>query len=169
MGGGFYLHSDHLGSATVTTYGGTSGADRVNYDGWGKVRSGNLPQTTLNYTGQHQPEFIITSIVGQFTLYFNVALVAGLLLASPVIVYHLLAFLAPALEPESLSGQPSYEAEVKLLKALKRSLWFMLPEVVLAFAYFLVLPPSLKFLLNFSEGQFKALPTGENLMASVPK
>jgi RHS repeat-associated protein len=47
-----YLHTDHLGSVSVAT--GASGqvVSQQEYDPWGKVRSGGIAQTTLNYTGQ---------------------------------------------------------------------------------------------------------------------
>lgn len=128
-----------------------------------------------NVPGKPPIEFVITSIIGNFTIYFNVALITGLLLASPMIVYHLLAFLAPALEPESQPGEVGYDAELKLLNSIKRSLWFFIPGLVFSFAigvvfaYYLVLPPSLRFLLNFTEGQFTALPTGENLVSICTK
>ena len=46
-----YLHGDHLGSVSVTT--NASGTANVQeYDPWGRVRSGSIAQTNLNYTGQ---------------------------------------------------------------------------------------------------------------------
>jgi RHS repeat-associated protein len=46
-----YLHGDHLGSIGVAT--NQSGQAMVQeFDPWGKVRSGGITQTTLNYTGQ---------------------------------------------------------------------------------------------------------------------
>ncbi len=49
-----YLHTDHLGSVSVAT--GASGqvVSQQEYDPcmWGRVRTGGIGQTTLNYTGQ---------------------------------------------------------------------------------------------------------------------
>ncbi len=48
-----YIHGDHLGSASLATN-GTTGAlvSQQEFDSWGKVRSGGVGQTTINYTGQ---------------------------------------------------------------------------------------------------------------------
>ncbi len=109
-------------------------------------------------------EFINTNIINSFSIYFEVALYAGLLLASPVLVYHVLAFMYPAFQPESQPGDPNYAAEVKLWKSVRRSLIFFIPLVALffltgiAFAYYLVLPAAIKFLLGFGAEQFVTLP-----------
>ena len=47
-----YLHGDHLGSVSVATTSTGAAASRQQYDPWGKVRSGGVSQTSLNYTGQ---------------------------------------------------------------------------------------------------------------------
>jgi RHS repeat-associated protein len=47
-----YLHSDHLGSVSVATDGNHAVVSQQEYDPWGQVRSGGVPQTALNYTGQ---------------------------------------------------------------------------------------------------------------------
>jgi RHS repeat-associated protein len=47
-----YLHTDHLGSVSVATDAGGQVLSQQEYDPWGKVRSGGIGQTTLNYTGQ---------------------------------------------------------------------------------------------------------------------
>jgi RHS repeat-associated protein len=47
-----YLHGDHLGSIGVTTNSSGAVVSRQYYDAWGAVRSGNVTQTTRNYTGQ---------------------------------------------------------------------------------------------------------------------
>jgi sec-independent protein translocase protein TatC len=119
--------------------------------------------------GQEIP-FILTTVISPFAIYFNVAFVTGILLASPIIVYQLLAFLAPALEPESAPGEPGYEQEVALVNNIKRSLWFMIPGIIISFAigvlfaYNLVLPPALRFLLNYAEGQIDVLPNAQDLI-----
>jgi RHS repeat-associated protein len=46
-----YLHNDHLGSASVATDGAQTKTQQE-YDPWGKVRSGGISQTSINYTGQ---------------------------------------------------------------------------------------------------------------------
>jgi RHS repeat-associated protein len=47
------IHGDHLGSVSVVTNwynGGVVSSQK--FDAWGKVRSGGVSQTTMNYTGQ---------------------------------------------------------------------------------------------------------------------
>jgi RHS repeat-associated protein len=47
-----YLHGDHLGSISVSTSATGQVLNTQHYDAWGKVRSGSVPQTRRNYTGQ---------------------------------------------------------------------------------------------------------------------
>ncbi len=71
-------------------------------------------------------------------MFFKVALVCGAALAMPVIVYQLLRFITPG-----------------LTKQERRYLLFVLPGIVLcfvggvAFAYFVLLPPAIRFLQGF--------------------
>jgi sec-independent protein translocase protein TatC len=70
--------------------------------------------------------------------YFRVALLAGVALALPIITYQVAQFVLPGLKPNE-----------------KRFLVLLLPGAVVsfvvgvAFAYFVMLPPSLRFLLSF--------------------
>jgi len=70
--------------------------------------------------------------------YFRVALLAGVALALPAITYQIARFVLPGLRPNE-----------------KRFLMLLLPGAVVsfvagaAFAYFVMLPPSLRFLLSF--------------------
>jgi len=74
-----------------------------------------------------------------FVTYFRVALLGGLIIAMPMIVYHGLRFVTPALHPKER--------------------WWLYGTVVgatglflggVAFAFFVALPPALDFLLNFN-------------------
>ena len=71
-------------------------------------------------------------------MFFKVALVCGAALAMPVIVYQLLRFIVPGLTRQE-----------------RRYLFFALPGIILcfvggvAFAYFVLLPPALRFLQGF--------------------
>jgi RHS repeat-associated protein len=47
-----YLHDDHLGSVSLATSSGGALSSQQEFDPWGKVRSGGVGQTGLNYTGQ---------------------------------------------------------------------------------------------------------------------
>lgn len=85
----------------------------------------------------------LTESVG---VYMRVALVVGGILAMPVIVYEVVAFVTPGLLPHE-----------------KRTLYIALPFIVLsfvagaAFAYFVMLPVAIPFLANFGgiEGNFR--------------
>lgn len=123
-----------------------------------------------------KPNKLVTlEVVSQFTIYLNLSIYVGLLLASPVIVYQVMAFLAPALEPESDAGTTEYEQELRTLKAIKRSLWFFIPFVAIsfalgvAFAYYLIIPPALHFLYNFSKGQLDLILDGQKFIGLVTK
>lgn len=123
-----------------------------------------------------QPQKLVTlTAFDQFGVYMNISIYVGLLLASPVIVYHVMAFLAPALEPEGAEGTPEYEQELKALKSVKRSLWFFIPFVAVsfaigvAFAYYLIVPAAFRFLLNFSQGQIEAILDAKKFISDVTK
>jgi len=47
-----YLHGDYLGSTSLTTNSSGASLSQQEFDPWGKVRSGGVSQTTMNYTGQ---------------------------------------------------------------------------------------------------------------------
>jgi RHS repeat-associated protein len=47
-----YLHGDHLGSVSAATNSTGTAASTQEFDPWGKVRSGGIGATSLNYTGQ---------------------------------------------------------------------------------------------------------------------
>lgn len=81
---------------------------------------------------------IYTEVTEMLGTYMKVALLSGLILALPVIIYELVMFVAPGLTRQE-----------------KRYLYILLPGVTLsfvagaAFAYFVLVPPALKFLLTF--------------------
>lgn len=98
-----------------------------------------------------------------FLVSLKLSLYCGLLLSSPFIVYEILAFLAPALEPESQPGEAGYAEEVKMLKSIRRSVWLFIPFVIISFvagvlfAYFIVEPPAIKFLTGFNSDQLNLI------------
>ena len=86
----------------------------------------------------------VTLGVGEpFTATFKVAAWAALLLAFPLLLYEAYAFILPAFDPR--------EREVALPLMLGVPFLFIAGVV---FAYFVVIPPALKFLLNFNDDQF---------------
>jgi len=77
---------------------------------------------------------------------FKIGLYGGFLLASPVILYETLAFVLPGLTPR----------EKKLILPTMLGVVFFLLSGM-AFAYWVILPASLGFLLGFAENQFDPL------------
>ncbi len=77
-------------------------------------------------------------LVENIAVYFKIALAGGVILAMPFLIYQLLAFVSPALT----SKEKSY-------------IYRILPFITImffggvAFAYFVALPPALKFLLSW--------------------
>ncbi len=79
-------------------------------------------------------EFVVT--------YFRVSLLGGLVLAMPVLLYELLAFVTPALTKQEKRW---------LFPTLAGA--FVMFLLGIAFAYFIALPPAIRFLLTFGEGE----------------
>jgi sec-independent protein translocase protein TatC len=75
-----------------------------------------------------------------FVTYFRVALLGGLIVAMPVILYHALRFIGPGLRGD--------ERKWLYGTVLGATGLFLLG---VAFAYFVALPPALGFLLNFND------------------
>jgi len=80
-----------------------------------------------------------------FMLYFKIVIAAGLVLTVPFIVYQLMRFIEPALE----SDQERKVYRMLIWWAIPFSGIFFLGGI--AFAYFVMLPFSLKYLGNFGE------------------
>jgi sec-independent protein translocase protein TatC len=120
-------------------------------------------------------DFINTQLAQGFTVYFQVSIFAGLLLSSPVIVYQLIAFLAPALEPENNPGDSGYEVEMRWIKSVKRIMIITIPMIVLFFAggvlfcYYIVVPPAVHFLTTFPQGQFRQTLTVPDFVNTISK
>ncbi len=81
---------------------------------------------------------IYTEVTELLSITVKVSLLGGLVLALPVILYHAIRFVAPGLTPKE-----------------RRILFSFLPAALLAFVggmafgYFVMIPPALKFLLTF--------------------
>jgi len=84
----------------------------------------------------------VTEMLGT---YMQVSLICGVVLAMPVLVYHLIIFVSPGLTAKE-----------------KKYVWMLLPWVFImflagvAFSYFILIPPAIAFLLGF--GADIALP-----------
>ena len=53
-GAAVYLHGDHLGSVSAATGADGRVLSRQDFDPWGQVRGGDIPQTTRDLTGQRR-------------------------------------------------------------------------------------------------------------------
>ena len=78
-----------------------------------------------------------------FTTTLTVSAYAAILIALPIVLYQLYAFILPAFSPQE--------------KKVAVPLLLMVPVLFVAgavFAYFVIVPAALKFLLNFNDSQF---------------
>lgn len=93
-------------------------------------------------------KIIFTGIPEAFFTYLKVSLLAGLLLAAPVITYQFWMFVAPGL----------YKNERKLMIPIVFvSAFFFIGGAL--FGYFIVFPFGFKFLLGFASDNIQALPS----------
>ncbi len=90
-----------------------------------------------------QDQLITLSPTEPFMTTLTVVLYAAVLITMPVLLYQLYAFILPALSPE--------EKKLALPLMLMVPVLFVLGVV---FAYFVVVPAAVKFLLNFNDDQF---------------
>lgn len=90
----------------------------------------------------------VTEVTGSFNAYLKIALIAGVLSALPVIFYQLWTFISPGL----------YRQEKSMVMPLV-TISTLLFLAGAAFCYFLILPLSLKFLIDFSGGLFSPIIT----------
>lgn len=83
-------------------------------------------------------QLIFVDMTEMFGIYMNVCLAAGIFLAMPYLVYQALMFVAPALTRQE-----------------KQYLYMAIPWIAfmfvsgVAFSYFVLLPPAIKFLFSF--------------------
>ncbi|HEY8490643.1 MAG TPA: twin-arginine translocase subunit TatC [Dehalococcoidia bacterium] len=89
-----------------------------------------------------------TGMLGYVIPYFQISLTLGLIIAMPVIVYQALMFVLPGLTPQEKRF---------VLPAMFGITGSFLVGVV--FGYYVVLPPALRFLLNFGNDQTEPLIT----------
>jgi len=101
-------------------------------------------------------ELIYIRLTEMIATYVKVALVAGIVLALPYLLYELVRFVSPA-----------------LTRTEKRYFYALLPSSILFFlagaalCYFFFLPPALNFLLNFGSDIATPLITIENYVSIV--
>ncbi len=91
---------------------------------------------------------VFTSVAEAFFTYMKVAFIAGLMLASPFVLYQIWAFVAP--------GLYRHEKKYVIPFVLAGSFFFALGTV---FGYAIALPIGFKFLLGFATGFIQPLPS----------
>jgi len=89
-------------------------------------------------------------------IYFKVALISGLVLAMPVLVYQLISFIVPGLYPH----------ERRYLRIIVPASSLLFASGV-AFAYYVMLPAAIPFLLNFMGDIIRQQWTIERYMSLV--
>ena len=114
------------------------------------------PIIKLLLTPLPDAEVVFLTLGGGFFVYLRVAIVVGLLLALPVVLYQLWAFVAPGLLPE--------ERRAALPWIPMTVVFFLLGTVVA----WVTLPYAVDFLLGFQiEGSLTALPSAEAYFSFV--
>jgi sec-independent protein translocase protein TatC len=84
---------------------------------------------------------IFVEVTEMLGAYMQVCLIGGIILAMPVLVYELIVFIAPA-----------------LTQVEKKYVWIALPFILIMFAggvlfaYFVLIPPAMQFLLSLGSG-----------------
>jgi sec-independent protein translocase protein TatC len=103
------------------------------------------PLATVMSPGQ---KMIYTALPEAFFSYLKVALLAGVIVAAPVILYEMWIFVAP--------GLYSHEKRLALPMLFLSTLFF---AAGVSFAYFIIFPFAFKYLLGFSTDLVQALPS----------
>jgi sec-independent protein translocase protein TatC len=95
--------------------------------------------------GEHT-QFLATSPLDPLMTSMAISIYGGLLLTLPVASYQLYAFLIPAISKE-------HHKSLRPLVAMVPGLFI----AGVAFGWYLVVPPSISFLLNFNDAQFQTI------------
>jgi sec-independent protein translocase protein TatC len=101
-------------------------------------------------------KLVYTSPADPFSITLNAAIIIGIIIASPVIIYQVWAFLSPALH--------RHEKKVVIPVIVGAVLLFV---AGVAMAYFFVLPMILKFLMNFQAASLEPMITAAGYFSMV--
>lgn len=101
-------------------------------------------------------KLVYTSPADPFTITLNAAIIVGIIIASPVIIYHVWAFLSPALH--------RHEKKV-VIPVILGAVGLFAGGVAMAF--FFVLPMILNFLLNFQSASLDPMITASGYFGMV--
>lgn len=91
---------------------------------------------------------IFTSVAEAFFTYMKVAFIAGIILASPFVLYQVWSFVAPGLYP--------HEKQYAIPFVAAGSFFFILG---ILFAYFVAIPVGFEFLLGYATDFIKPMPS----------
>ena len=100
--------------------------------------------------------FIVLDPTGGVVQYFRVAIMVGASLAIPVITYELMMFILPG-----LTGKEKKWLVISIPPI------FLLFLIGIAFAWFILIPPALGFLVNFQTSIFRAEWTADHYLGFV--
>src|ERR1044071_8305171 len=100
--------------------------------------------------------FLVLDPTGGVVQYFRVAIMVGASLAIPIITYEVLAFILPG-----LTGK---EKKLLLISLPPITLLFI---IGVAFAWFILIPPALSFLVGFQPTIFHAQWTADHYLGFV--
>lgn len=101
---------------------------------------------------------IFTTLTEGFFTYFKLALVSGVCLAFPVILYQLWRFVSP--------GLLEHEKRYAIPFVLSSTAFFVLGA---AFCYYIVFPSTLKFLMGFSSETLRPMPSMKEYLSFSSK
>ena len=101
---------------------------------------------------------VYTNLTEAFVSYLKVSLLSGIICSFPVLCYELWLFVAPGLH--------SNEKKVARQVVFWASLLFVFGAV---FAYFVVIPKALRFLMGVGQGQLEALPKIESYLTFIAR
>jgi len=98
----------------------------------------------------------VTEVAGSFTAYFKISLIAGMIVALPYIFWQLWSFISPGL----------YKREKLMILpiVLSSTVLFLLGAV---FCYYVMLPITLNFLINFSGGLITPIITVSSYISFI--
>jgi sec-independent protein translocase protein TatC len=113
------------------------------------------PLTSIMETGDH---LIFTGLPEAFFTYLKVSLLAGLMLASPFVLYQFWMFVAPGL----------YKKERRLMApvVILSSFFFIAGAL---FGYFIVFPWGFRFFLGFATESIRPLPSMKEYLSFAAK
>ncbi|MBI1279293.1 MAG: twin-arginine translocase subunit TatC [Anaerolineaceae bacterium] len=101
-------------------------------------------------------EFIVLDPTGGVVQYFRVAILAGAILSIPVMTYQVLMFVLPGLTRQ--------ETRYLLYSIPPVTVLFLIGVI---FAWYILIPPALSFLVNFQTDIFKAEWTADHYLGFV--